>query len=232
MRQETNIEDVRNITKGLIRVVPLRCDNQFGLVQHPFTNMHIAYLGDGDMVDLKTEDGFDRWAKHMDDQIDRSDLRRIYMLVGTAWKLTWLKFIKPYLNLHDFSELLADCWTAEENPNMDANVSISTAIKWFKEADKQVLMSDEEYEYWKNIPKEITLYRGVSPKRKPFGLSWTDNEETAKWFQGRFATGNNKGKLLKVVAKKEHCLCYLNGRGEEEFVLNVSAVKKEIVEIQ
>lgn len=232
MKKETSIESIRRETKILLHSVPVKCDNPFGIIQHPFTQSNIAFLQNREMVDIFTKDGYEKWIKDIEKLIDNVEIDRIFSIyLISAWYLTWLKFVKPYLSKEDFTKFFAEAWIQQDNPNMDANVSIRELTKWFKEADKKILMDEEEYEYWESLPEEITLYRGVSRGRKKYGLSWTDNIETAKWFQRRFANQENQGELLKVVVSKKHCLCYFNGRNENEIVLDVNAVKKDIVEI-
>lgn len=228
---KTSIENVRKISKLLSLAVRIEPDAKFGIVQHPFTN-HTAWMNDRrEFVDIATEDGYKQWSEVLEKHVDSGDLTKIYIMVTTAWKLTWLKFVKPYLSNRDFSEFLANAWVDEENPNMDVNVPTATAIKWFKEANKRVLMDEEEYEYCSNLPETVTLYRGVAKGRKKYGISWTDDKEKAIWFKNRWATDEKEGMLLRVVVPKKHCLCYLNRRNEKEIVLNVHAIKKDIEDI-
>ena len=233
MRTETSIDGVREQTKLLLHAVPIRCDKDFEfVVHHPFTQSPWVAVSGHETVDLRTEDGHQKWIQLTEEAIDKMDSHSIFhILIVNTWNLTWLKYVKPFLSLEDFSKLLRDAWIDEENPNMDNNVSTTTAIKWFKEADKRSLMKEDDYTYWESLPEEIVLYRGVSNGRKKYGLSWTDSKETAIWFQSRFATGKKKGLLLRVKVNKKHCLCYLNSRGEKEIILDVNAVKKDIEDI-
>lgn len=232
MRKTTCLDEVKKQSKILLNIVPIVSDIRFPFIaQHPFTNSTHSFLPKEGMIDLRNEDSYKKWIREMERMIDIWDLDRIFLMVNNPWNLTWLKYIKPYLSKEDFSRMLRDSWIEEENPNMDANVSIATAIKWFKEADKKYLMSDEEYSYWESLPEELTLYRGVSVGRKKYGLSWTDDKEVAKWFQQRFAHGKKQGALLMAKINKKHCLCYFNGRNEREIVLDVNAIKKDIQEI-
>ena len=232
MKKETDINKVKEQSKLLLYAVSIE-PAYYGIVRHPYIQSTHTYIKEKGFVDITIEENYNLWIKSVEKAIDTHSIQQIFdCLITTPWKLTWLKFAKPYLSKKDFAQLLANAWVEEENPNDDKNVSIATAIKWFKEADKKALMDDEEYAYWEALPDEVVLYRGVSKGRKKYGLSWTDNKDTAIWFKNRFLTGEEKGCLLKVVAPKEHCLCYLNGRSENEIVLNVKAVKNKIEEIE
>lgn len=232
MKKETDINKVKEQSKLLLYAVSIEPDH-YGIVRHPYIQSTHAYIKEKGLIDITIEENYNLWIKTMVDAIDTHSIQQIFdIMITTPWKLTWLKFAKPYLSKKDFSNLLGIGWVTEDNPNMDVNVSTATAIKWFKNVDKEVLMNAEELAYWKALPDEVTLYRGVSKGRKKYGISWTDNKDTAIWFKNRFLTDTSKGCLLKVVAPKEHCLCYLNRRNEKEIVLDVKAVKNIIEEIK
>ena len=109
--------------------------------------------------------------------------------------------------------------------------SVNKAIKWFKEADKSILMDEGEIQIYHSIPDTITLYRGVSVGRKLYGLSWTNDKDVALWFKDRFDRTKTKGSLLMVEAKKENILASFGSRNEHEYVLDVNAAKDKIVEL-
>ena len=233
MRRVTDELRVKEASKSLLRMVEIQPVPNFEfIVQHPFTNSPIVQGKDNKMVNLLEPDAQKEWIQYMEEMIDSVPVKDIlYHLLNTPWALTWLMMVREWLSKKDFAEFLAYSWTTQENPNMDANVDLFTIIKWFKYADKKYLMDEEDYAYWEALPEEVTLYRGVGRGRKKYGLSWTDQEETAIWFKNRWATEEEKGQLLKVVVNKKHCLAYLNTRGEKEIVLDVNAVKKDIIEI-
>lgn len=233
MRKTTDINKVREISKKLLRMVDIKPVEGFEfIVQHPFTNSPFVQGPNREMLNLTDPETHKLWYQHMDEQINRASVSFILeVLLNSPWCLTWLDCVKDYLSKEDFSKYLAYSWTMQENPNQDRNVPRAKAIHWFKEADKRVLMDEEDYKYWESLPEEVTLYRGVGRGREKYGLSWTDQEKTAIWFKNRWATEEEKGQLLKVVANKKHCLAYLNTRGEKEIVLDVNAVKKDIIEI-
>ena len=229
--KKTDLQGVRSATIVLARAVDLTPvkDMEF-LIQHPFTNSSIVsdFEKKHDFLNLIDPESQEKWLKGLKNYINRCDIGEILLELNNPWCLTWLDFVKEYLSEKDFAELLAYSWTTEENPNMDVNVGISKAIKWFKRADKQYLMSKEELEYYEALPDTITVYRGVSVGRVDLGLSWTDDREKAEWFMHRFDRKNNinkKGHLLEVTCPKQYVLAYLNSRNEREIVLDVLAVK-------
>lgn len=83
-------------------------------------------------------------------------------------------------------------------------------------------MEPEDLEYYNNLPDTITIYRGVSKGRNPYGLSWTDNREKAEWFRDRWENldKNKERFLMTATIPKEYVLCYFNTRDEHEIVVD------------
>jgi hypothetical protein len=55
--------------------------------------------------------------------------------------------------------------------------------------------------------REITLYRGVSDAAfVSTGISWTSNENIAKWFANRFARDGTQPVVAKIVINSNSCL--------------------------
>ena len=107
---------------------------------------------------------------------------------------------------------------SSENPNGDVNVSLRTFVKWFRRADKKLLMTDEDYKVYRDLPSTFRVYRGVAVGRNPKGLSWTRNLSTAEWFAKRFDTKDKKGFIQTAVISRSDALAYFNTRGEDEIV--------------
>lgn len=226
--RKTSLAAVRDTSKMLLHAVPLECNNPFGIVQHPFTNTMFSMSTDKKLLDLSQTEDRDIWLKNTEYTITHSNVDFIFHYLNTPWLLTWLKFNKTNLSPKDFAKYLAIAWVSSENPNDDKNVPIRTLVSWFRNVDKRVLMQSDDYKYYQSLPDVVTLYRGVSPGRKKYGLSWTDDVETAKWFKQRFEEDGNKGELLTVTVPKEYCLCYFNTRGEKEIILDVYKAKDKM----
>ena len=149
------------------------------------------------------------------------------MMLCAPYRFTFLKYAKPYLSKEEFDKTLARCWITCENPNQDKNVQIRTFIGWFKKADKKTIMNEEEYEYYRNLPDIVEVYRGVAVSRaEQEGLSWTCKYETAEWFSRRFdnEAESKYGYILKGRINKEDVFAYFNSRGEDEILCNSSKV--------
>ena len=190
------------------------------VVDHPIFESGIIALK-SEAINILTPDGSKKVKDSYTKKIKNSnDLVSVYMIIRKAYRLTFLKYIKPYLSIEDFSELLADAQVSSENPNQDANCSLSLLTRWLKEADKQVLMTEEDYKVYCNLPDKFKVYRGVAVGRNPKGLSWTPNYNKAVWFSQRFDTEDKKGYVQAATVKKGKVLAYFDTRGEEEIVVN------------
>jgi hypothetical protein len=94
---------------------------------------------------------------------------------------------------------------------------------------KEHLMTEEEREYFNNLPEELTIYRGCTKKEinsGNFRCSWTLDKKVAEFFAFEYINrifedgGKPKDKSLydiveKTVNKKD-LLCYFGGRDEAE----------------
>ena len=230
MKRETDLDEVKKNTMMLFDAVPI-IPLEIGIVQHPFIeNIYMGIVNNHDkieIIDITQNENQIKYRSFLFQNImNAPDVARVYMYVRSPWKLTWLMFVKDYMNEKDFAEYLADSWMSEENPNADVNVPIETSIKWFKEANKQYLMNAKEFQTWNSFSDSFYIYRGVSVGRVPLGLSWTRDKEKAEWFQHRFDNNDDTGFLQKVLINKENVLAYFNSRGEEEVVIDVLAINK------
>lgn len=196
------------------------------VVMHPiFENGFVGIKENGKfkMVNImESEAELEKARKQWKININNAkDVFQVYAFMRKSYRLTFLRHIEMYLSEKDFSELLADAWVSSENPNQDVNVNIATLTKWFKRANKRLLMVEEDYEVYNNLEPEIKVYRGVAVGRNPKGLSWTMNYDKAAWFANRFNTSDKKGYIQEATIKKENVLAYFNTRDEEEIVANI-----------
>lgn len=234
--ERTNLERVKCIATTFLNIDITETPFSPGFVQHPiFESGYIGMNQDGELKIvniLEDEKSRAEIIEQYHEKIDRcSNTVSVYNIIRKSYRLTFLKFIWNYLSVQDKGRLLRSAWTESEDPNQDVNVSISEAVKMFKNSDKEFLMKENELEFLRSLPDEIKLYRGVAVGRNPEGLSWTPNLELARWFSHRFDNKEEKGYVKCGIANKKDILAYLDERNEEEIVISCSAVKNiQIVE--
>lgn len=219
---ETNLNEIRKMAKVFL-YQPIKIDDNFSpklCVYHPFLSTSTVCV-DSKFVDvLDDEEALKRYRKCIEEEIDNSNLYRVYILIRKPYRLSFLKYCEPYLSEKDLAELFANAWVSSENPNQDVNCPIPYLVKMFKKCNKQYLMQEKDYKVYQSLPDTFTIYRGVAVNRNPDGLSWTQNLKTAKWFAHRFDTIKDKGYIQTAIAKKENVLAYFNTRNEDEIVYN------------
>ena len=223
MKKETDLTEIKNILKDFLHIPVEETEYSPIVVQHPIFESGISYVNNK-MTDIMTPEGFAAVAKQVEEDIDKiDDVFGCVNILRQSYYLTFLKFAKESLSLSDFSMLLGKFWTEEENPNGDVNVPVSLSARWFKSADKRVLMYDDEYKTYKDLPEAFTVYRGVTPGRNPDGMSWTRDLSKADWFSRRFGDGY----VLEGIANKKDVLAFFSRRGEEEVVIEAKKVKNK-----
>lgn len=134
-------------------------------------------------------------------------------------RLTFLKYIEPYLSRNDFSNILVNAWMSAEYVNQYIDVSKNKLISMFKSANPAIMMDEGEYKQFKNLEDVLTVYRGVTSynSKSIKVMSWTLSLDTAKWFSNRFG---EKGTVYKAHIRKQYVFALLNGRNESEVVVD------------
>ena len=227
---KTDIDEVKRVAKAML-YLPVEPSDAFGgiFVNHPFYDSIFRHHPvTGEMINIFADaEGRKAVEKRLEEAIDGcEDTIAVMSLIRTPYYMAFLKFAKPHMARADFARAFAEAWVNEENPNQDPNLPIKTAVKWFRSADKEVLMQEDELVVYHALPERFTLYRGVAVGRNPDGLSYTRNKEIASWFAHRFDTATQKGYLRSAEVSREEVLCYFNRRDEDEYVCYPRALEK------
>lgn len=182
MKYHTDLDNIKETSKLICKSVPIK--PLFGgiIASHSFTNTCNWYNPEtGEWLDLTKKDGFNKWTESLFKYIDEAEnVWKIYFIVNAPYKLVMIKYWKDDLCLEDFTKLFKDAWILSENPNDDINVPVDMLIRWFKKADKRILMNNEELEVvyqmnllfieeWEERVKE-TEYHGLEIKKLQSGL--------------------------------------------------------------
>lgn len=234
--QKTNLDKIKEKSKVLFDAVSFEdandCMDDFlkGLfISHPYTNSPIVVNPkDNTFVNLVEDKNAQIiFRNFIFKEIDKSeDCFHILFLLNKPYYLYWFKTIRHYLSQEDYAKILKEVWTLSENPNMDVNVPVEISLEFFINCNMNYLMDEKEKEFYNDLPNNLTLYRGVSKDRNPYGLSYTTNFDKAEWFSKRFT--KTEDYIITLEVKKEDCLCYINSRDEQEIVLNVKKYYQQI----
>ena len=232
--KRTDIEKLKLLALQFLDLEPERNEQIPWIVHHPFfetstiPTVTISENGEKvygftDMFDEPEE--FGKAKKRIRADIIKGDINNIFCRIVKAYRLSFLKYAKEYMNKDEFEKELIEQWIMSENPNQDNNVSIDEFVEWFSEADRNNLMKDKELKYYNALPDIVSVYRGVAVGRaEQEGLSWTCNYKTALWFANRFNHNDKKGYIIKGKIRKQDIFAYLNSRGEDEILCNSAKV--------
>ena len=229
MTATTDLQKIREATELLLLVPFSIIEDIPFFVSHPIFDTTTVYLKRCDnerYYNLLDADDYRIIIDEYRERIMNASVLGCYMIMRTAYKLTWVKYCRDYLSEKDLAHYVAQAWVEQENPNQDVNCPIPYLTKLFKSCNKKYLMTEKDYQTYQNLPDKITVYRGVGVNRNPNGLSWTPNLEVAEWFAQRFNSKDKKGYVQTAVISKDKVLAYFNTRNEDEIVCRIP--KKDI----
>ncbi len=236
MRKETDLNKVKERAKVLLQFEPRFIENSTFII-HPILKYDFVIDPDktnGEVLSVRNADELEKIYEIYSSKIDKvTDYTDFILIIDNKLNYAFFfKETKEYVNIQDFSKFLGEMWTFLEAPNHNPNVTKRQLISYFKCAEKEYMMSQEELKLYDSLPNEIEVYRGVSNNNKKNGtkaLSWTINKNIAKWFATRY---DNEGIVFTAKAKKEDVLAYFNSREEEEVVIdynNLEIISTEVV---
>lgn len=211
-----NLKEIKEIAEAFL-YLDIEESSIPGLIIHPFFESAYVMVDGIGLVNITESEGNLQLAREKIQRIieKAESVRGIVSMIRKPDRLTFLKYIKEYLDNATFSELLGWIYVSTENPNADVNVSVSELEKWFQNADKKELMSEEEFKMYENLPELLTVYRGVGTGRVRDGLSWTKDINMAIWFANRFNEKKGKtGYVLSAEIHKEDILAYFSKEDE------------------
>lgn len=116
----------------------------------------------------------------------------------------------------DVSEFFAEAWRDTELP--DSELAKPMYRRMFQHMG---FVTDVEGLQFKDLPSHVTVYRGSLEKWRK-GLAWTRNLGTAKFF----ALRTDGAKVWETTVPRKAILAWLDGRGEQEVVLNPRSIKE------
>ena len=183
MTTTTDLQKIREATELLLLVPFSIIEDIPFFVSHPIFDTTTVYLKRCDnerYYNLLDADDYRIIIDEYRERIMNASVIGCYMIMRTAYKLTWVKYCRDYLSEEDLAHYVAQAWVEQENPNQDVNCPIPYLTKLFKSCNKKYLMTEKDYQTYQNLPDEITVYRGVGVNRNPNGLSWTPNLEVAE----------------------------------------------------
>mgnify|MGYP000581494708 CR=1 FL=1 len=219
--EKEQLEKVREIALLYLHI-PIEKTSSELVVSHPFTNSNIVASQNMRFLDLYVPSERQVWEEQMEEQIKKSSLKGIYMLLDKRYFFSFLNHTEKYLDAKMMAKVLACRWQQLEYISNNTVASTHKILKWFRFADKKELMDEEEYQKFLNLPEKITIYRGVSGYNRRYkkAVSWTLNRELAEWFAERWE--NDEQEVWEVTVPKECILCYF--QYEDEVIVDLTKI--------
>ena len=114
----------------------------------------------------------------------------------------------------EYWDLVSDVWVDSENiwQNLKAWKKI---LKQRKET-KHFFMDEDDKKDFDNLPDKLIVYRGYTIGKNEKGLSYTTDENKAKWIAKRFS---KSGAVTSRYIDKKDVFAYTNRRCENEIIL-------------
>lgn len=120
--------------------------------------------------------------------------------------------IAELLDKKEHWSLFSEVWTDSENIYENRYQWHDLLTGWHD--DPQLMMDEEDRQYYDKLPDEFTIYRGGVDDT---GLSWTLDREIAAWFAKRFKEDHS---VFEKRIQKKDALAYLSGRSEHEIIFS------------
>lgn len=179
------------------------------------------------------------YSPHLNALHNRSYQLKLDALKRASSENDWLSYIflheRPYriqtffalaaeeiLTDIQYWELLGRVWTDSENIWQNQE-ELEEALTCNRSA-REKIMSKEDYEFLRQLPEKITIYRGHTGVNR-IGHSWSLSPQKARWFANRYQA--KPGKVHKMTVSKKDVIAYHGGRGEFEIVVSLDTVRKK-----
>ena len=218
MLKKTDLEQVKHMAKTLL-YTDINIDDQLPIFcHHPFFQTTAFFDPKSkEMLDLTDNKQLNKAKDIMSDVIfNTNDYLHFTMLIQKPYLPVFFKYTEEFLDAKDYAKFLQHLWVSTEFPNYDANVSLAEFKKYFRKADKKLLMGND-FKAYEELPDKVTVYRGTYLKATTKALSWTTDKSKAEWFARRFGEG---GKVYEATINKKDIFAYFPSAGESEVVLN------------
>ena len=217
MHDTTNQEAIDDLVEMLMDVEIQKTEFSPIIVSHPFFDCGIQNNTRHQLVNILEDEKalhdvkeFNLMMLHGQEPI------RILFRICKPYRMFFVKMAFDALSDKDKGELLRTAWISQENPNDDINVSHEDILYMFKNCKSEYLMENRDYEFFKQLPDKVHIYRGVNPKGIENGFSWTLSQNIAHKFANRFG---KEGIILEKDISKSEILAYFNNRDEREVIV-------------
>lgn len=226
MRKETDLEAVKRVARTFV-YLDVQINERVGfLCNHPYIGQIATVVNENGTLklkDVRNEKDLEDIRKNILKTIDAvSSCLQFIHIIRPPYLPAFFKFTQHLMSSYDYSTFLGSMWTIVEFPNVDDNITASEFVKFFRRADKTLLMDEDEQKQYSALPEQITVYRGIRGRGSLKALSWTTDIEQAEWFAKRW---DKNGKVYSAKVRKDDVLAVFASRGESELVVDYAKLR-------
>lgn len=155
--------------------------------------------------------------------LEEKDFAGAIWLHERPYRLQKLSEYSRHMEDDEFWRELGNVITDSEN--LWQNLPLLKRMLRSKRKGRENIMEKEEREALSRMKDVLTVWRGCEDRNQK-GISWTLDENKAKWFAQRFKRSNAKMHyVLKALVNKKDVIAYFMGRGESEVIVLPNNVK-------
>lgn len=222
--RETNIDECKRKMKLIVGKLffsePGEKDFKHDDFNHPFTDSYYVKINN-EIVDIRKDmRSKGLFIVDVDNRIEKANnLDELFNIIRPPFHYGFIKLLKSDITDEDYHYLIRRTWTKEKIHKGDINVGLRELISWFKNANKELLMTKEELDHYNSLPYEFMAYRAINSDKGLKGLSYTPSQDKVlKYFEELEGT---EKKIIKIRISKPNVLAYFNDNGEDEIVVDI-----------
>lgn len=156
-----------------------------------------------------------------------SEILQAFYLVSPFTMVDLFDSIKGELKTPEYEDCLSFVWLFGLYQGRGLIISKKKWLELFKKADKEALMSENDYKEYASFPDKVTVYRGIvgDNKRSIKAMSWTIDKSEAELF-AKYPGGY----VYETTVNKSSILAYFGEEREEsEVILDYTKIRNPIV---
>ena len=188
-------------------------DQRVQMIRHPL----VVYLPYAPSINATVNRLYESKQAAVKDATEREDWYRLVHMHERWYRLeAFLSIPAERISDRDYWQLLSEIWSDSEN--IHEYLDHWRRLLSSDRPGRHLMMSDHDRQRLEAMAEELTVYRGYAHPQAADGMSWTLDEERARWFAARFDP--DQAWLARAVIGRGRVIAFLDGRGEEEIILN------------
>jgi len=186
---------------------------QLPAIRHPL----VLFLPYAPAMNKTINEVYERKLAAIEQAFREEDWYRVVHMHERPYRLdAFLTIPAARLSDEDYWELLSEIWTDSEN--ISENLATWKQLLNSDRPGRQRLMSQTERNTLRCLAETVTVFRGYSHPDAADGMSWTVDEDRARWFATRFEP--EQAWVASAQVSRDAVIAYLDRRGEQEILLN------------